>query len=212
VEPARPVPPFTISETVTYGWTATFRNFGPLMLVSLVVFVGNALAILIGEVNTTAGFEIAFNLIAILIDVLLILGLIRASLDVVQGRRPSLGEVFRPEGAGPYLVASVCYLVGVNLGLVVFVVPGVIFGLIFQFYGYVIAEHPDISATTALRRSAEITKGARLRLLGLALVLLFVNLTGAVICIVGLVVTYAITATTLAHTYRTLTGQPVVTL
>jgi uncharacterized membrane protein len=211
VEPARPVPPFTISETVTYSWNATLRNFGPLMLVSLVVFVGNALALLIGSANSTPGFEIAFNLIAILVDLLLVLGLIRASLDVVQGRRPSVGEVFRPEGAVPYLVASVLYLVGVYLGLVL-VVPGVVFGVIFQFYGYVVAEHPDVSAVTALRRSAEITKGVRLRLIGLAVVLVLLNVTGALVCLVGLVVSYAITAMALAYTYRLLTGQPVAAL
>jgi uncharacterized membrane protein len=211
VEPARPVPPFTISETVAYGWNATFRSFGPLVLVSLVVFVGNALALLVGEANSTPGFEIAFNLIAILVDLLLILGLIRASLDVVQGRRPSVGDVFRPDGAGPYLGASVLYLAGVYVGLVL-VVPGVVFGVIFQFYGYVVAEHPDVSALTALRRSAEITKGARLRLIGLAVVLVLLNVTGALVCLVGLVVTYAITAMALAYTYRILTGQPVAAL
>jgi uncharacterized membrane protein len=212
VEPARPVPPFTISDTVTYSWNATLRNFGPLMLVSLVVFVGNALAILIGEANGTVGLDLAFNLIAVLVDLLLVLGLIRASLDVVQGRRPSVGEVFRPEGVGPYLVASIFYLVGVYLGLVVLVLPGVVFGVIFQFYGYVVAEHPDVSAMTALRRSAEITKGTRLRLVGLAGVLFLVNVTGALVCVVGLVVTYAITAIAIAYTYRILTDQPVATL
>ena len=168
MEPARPVPPFTISDTITYSWNATFRNFGPLMLVSLVVFIGNVFAILIGEATSTPGLELAFNLIAIVVDLLLVLGLIRASLDVVQGRRPSAGEVFRPEGAGPYLVASILYLVGVYVGLIL-VVPGVVFGVIFQFYGYVVAEHPTVGALTALGRSAAITKGVRLRLVGLAL-------------------------------------------
>jgi len=211
VEPARPVPPFTISDTVTYSWNATFRNFGPLMLVSLVVFVGNVFAILIGEASSTPGLELAFNLIAIVVDLLLVLGLIRASLDVVQGRRPSAGEVFRPEGAGPYLLASILYLVGVYVGLIL-IVPGVVFAVVFQFYGYVVAEHPSVSALTALGRSAAITKGVRLRLIGLALVLVLLNVAGALVCVVGLVVTYAITATALAYTYRILTDQPVISL
>jgi len=211
VEPARPVPPFTISDTITYSWNATFRNFGPLMLVSLVVFVGNVLAILVGEASSTPGLDLAFNLIAIVVDLLLVLGLIRASLDVVQGRRPSAGEVFRPEGAGPYLVASILYLVGVYVGLIL-VVPGVVFGVIFQFYGYVVAEHPTVGALTALGRSAAITKGVRLRLVGLALVLVLLNVAGALVCVVGLVVTYAITAIALAYTYRILTDQPVISL
>jgi uncharacterized membrane protein len=211
VEPARPVPAFTISETVSYSWNATFRNFGAVVLVSFIVLAGNTLVFLIGEANSHAGLDLAFNLVGALVNLLLVLGLIRASLEVVQGRRPTLGEVFRPEGYGPYLVASIIYLVGVYLGLIL-VIPGIVIAVIFQYYGYVVAEHPDVSAITALKHSARITSGNRFRLLGLAAVLLLLNIAGFLLCLVGLVVTYAITAVALAYTYRLLTDQPVVTL
>jgi uncharacterized membrane protein len=64
----------------------------------------------------------------------------------------------------------------------------------------------------ALRRSAQITRGARIRLLGLSVVLLLLNLAGFVVCVVGLVVTYAISAVALAYVYRLLSGQPVASL
>ena len=51
-----------------------------------------------------------------------------------------------------------------------------------------------------------------MRLIGLAVVLVLLNVTGALVCLVGLVVSYAITATALAYTYRLLTGQPVAAL
>lgn len=212
MDPARPVPKFSIAEAVTYSWTAVFRNFAPVMLVSVVVFAGNALVFLISTVNGNAGLGLAFQLLGVLVDLLLVLGLVRASLDVVQGRTPKLAEVFRPDGYGPYLLASILFLVGVWLGIVLLVVPGVIFGIVFQFYGYVVAEHPDVPATVALQRSAQITRGVRIRLFGLSVVLLLLNLAGAMLCVVGLVVTYAITAIALAYVYRLLTGQPVATL
>jgi uncharacterized membrane protein len=144
--------------------------------------------------------------------VLLVFGLIRAALEVVEGRTPSLAEAFRPDGYGPFLVASVLFLLGLYIGLLLLVVPGLIFGLVFQFYGFVVAEHPDAPATVALRRSAQITRGARIRLLGLSVVLLLLNLAGFVVCVVGLVVTYAISAVALAYVYRLLSGQPVASL
>jgi uncharacterized membrane protein len=212
VEAARPVPKFSIADAITYSWNAAFRNFASVMLVSVVVFAGNALVFLISTVNGNAGLNLAFQLLGVLVDLLLILGLVRAALDVVQGRTPTLAEVFRPEGYGPYLVASILFLVGVWLGIILLVVPGVIFGIVFQFYGYVVAEHPDVSATVALQRSAQITRGVRIRLFGLSVVLLLVNLAGAMLCGVGLVVTYAVTAIALAYVYRLLTGQPVAAL
>ncbi len=210
MEPARPVPTFTIGEAVSYSWNATLRNFGAVVLVSFIVLVGNTLVFLIGEVNAHAGLDLAFNLVGALVNLLLVLGLIRASLEVVQGRRPTLGEAFRPVGYGPYLLASVLYLAGVYLGLIL-VVPGIVFAVIFQYYGYVIAEHPDVGPLTALQHAARITAGNRLRLLGLAAVLVLLNIAGALLCLVGLVVTYAVTAVALAYTYRLLTDQPVAT-
>jgi len=212
VDPARPLPKFTVADAVSYSWNACWRNFVPVCLVSLVVFVGNVLVFFIGAVNSSSALSYAFSLLAVLVDVLLVFGLIRASLDLVEGRTPSVGEAFRPDGYGPYLVASVLYLVGTYLGLFLLLVPGIIFAVVFQFYGYVVAEHPQVPATLALRRSAQITKGARWRLFGLAVVLLFLNLAGVFLCFVGLVVTYAVTATALAYVYRLLTGQPVAAL
>jgi uncharacterized membrane protein len=211
VEPARPVPRFTISEAVTYSWNACLRNAGTYLLVALVVFVGNTVVVVLAAANSTAGFQLAFELFGALIDLLLLLGLIRASLEVVDGVTPRLGMVFRPDGYGPYLVASIFFLVGTYLGFILLVVPGVVFAVIFQFYGYVVAEHPDIAATAALRRSAEITRGARMRLIGLAVVLLFLNLAGATLCVVGLVLTYGISALALAYVYRVLSDRPVAT-
>jgi uncharacterized membrane protein len=209
VEAARPVPKFSIADAITYSWNAAFRNFASVMLVSVVVFVGNGLVFLISTVNGNAGLNLAFQLLGVLVDLLLVLGLVRASLDVVQGRTPTLAEVFRPDGYGPYLIASILFLVGVWLGIVLLVVPGVIFGIVFQFYGYVVAEHPDVPALVALQRSAQITHGVRFRLFGLSVILLLLNLFGAMLCVVGLIVTYAITAIALAYVYRLLTGQPV---
>lgn len=210
MEPARPVPRFTISEAVTYGWTACFQNAGSYLLVSLVVFVGNTVVVLIAAANDQAGLQLAFELLGALIDLLLLLGLIRASLEVVDRATPRLGAVFRPDGYGPYLVASIFFLVGTYLGFVLLIVPGLFFAVIFQFYGYVVAEHPDISASAALRRSAEITRGGRLRLIGLAAVLVCMNLAGA-LCVVGLVITYGISALALAYVYRVLSNQAIAT-
>jgi uncharacterized membrane protein len=211
LESARPVPKFSIADAITYSWNAAFRNFASVMVVSVVVFAGNALILLIRTVNSTVGLNLAFQLLGVLVELLLVLGLIRASLDVVEGRTPTLAEVFRPDGYGPYLVASILFLVGVWLGVFLLVVPGVIFGIVFQFYGYVVAEHPDVPAIVALQRSAQITRGVRFRLFGLGVVLLFLNLAGFMLCVVGLIVSYAITAIALAYVYRLLTGQPVAT-
>jgi len=95
-------------------------------------------------------------------------------------------------------------------GLVLFIVPGVILAIMWQFFGYVIVEHPETSATDALRRSANITRGQRWQLFGLGILLLGINFVGLVACGIGLIFTYGITVVTIAYAYKTLSGQPVV--
>ena len=85
------------------------------------------------------------------------------------------------------------------------------FGVVFQFYGFVIAEHPDVGPMVALAHSAALTHGVRLRLLGLVAVLAFLNLAGLMLCFLGLVVTYALSAVALAYVYRLLSGQAIAT-
>ena len=60
-----------------------------------------------------------------------------------------------------------------------------------------------------LRRSAEITRGHRWQLFGLAIVLALINLVGLLACGVGLLFTSGITIIAWAYTYRRLSGQPI---
>jgi uncharacterized membrane protein len=78
-----------------------------------------------------------------------------------------------------------------------------------HFFGFVIVQNPEISATDAMRRSAEITRGHRWSLLGLGLLLLGINILGLVACCVGVIFTEGITAMAVAFAYKTMSGQPV---
>ncbi len=60
-----------------------------------------------------------------------------------------------------------------------------------------------------LRRSAEITRGHRWQLFGLAIVLALINFVGLLACGVGLLFTSGITIIAWAYTYRRLSGQPI---
>ena len=208
-EPARPVPRFSIGDAVTYSWNACWQNLGPVMLVSAIVLVGNGFVALLGAAFSGAAMGYAFGLFGILVNLLLVFGLLRAALAVVEGRPVGLAEAFRPDGFGPFLLASVVFLLGIYVGIRLLVVPGLVFGVVFEFYGFVVAEHPDVGPRVALRRAAALTKGARLRLLGLTAVLAFLNLAGIMLCFLGLVVTYALSAVALAYVYRLLSGQPI---
>jgi uncharacterized membrane protein len=203
--------PFSVGESVSYGWNAYWKNVGPLVGITIVIFIVNVVGSALGQLSDSVVFGVVMSLIGWLVGLLLSFGLIRASLAVTRGEKPEVGMLFATDGFGPYIVASILFEIGVLIGLVLCIIPGIIFGIIFMFYGYVIAENPDLaSPTDALRRSADITRGHRWELFALGLILLLINIVGVVACLVGLVFTYGISAIAIAYAYRSLSGAPVV--
>ncbi len=202
--------PFDIGRAISYGWTAYWKNAGPLIVLALVVIVVNFAIGLVGQNVTGVAPRVVLQLIGFVVGIVLAMGLIRASLAVVEGRTPEVSLLFQTDGFGPYLVASILVAIGVFFGIILCIVPGLILAIMWQFFGYVIVENPAMGPVDALRRSAEITRGNRWELFALGILLIAINLVGLVACGIGLIFTYGITVITLAYTYKTLGGQPVV--
>ena len=78
-----------------------------------------------------------------------------------------------------------------------------------MFYGFLIVENPTLGPIDALKKSQEMTKGRLGELFVFGLALFGINLVGALLCGIGLLFTYGITAIAVAYAYRTLTGEPV---
>jgi uncharacterized membrane protein len=161
---------------------------------------------------SSAGGRIVLQLISFVVGIVLAMGLIRASLAITEGRTPEVAMLFQTDGFANYLVASILVTIGVVFGFILLIIPGIILSIMWHFFGYVIVEHPDTTPIEAMRRSAEITRGYRWQLFLLGILLILINLVGLFACVVGLIFTYGITAVTLAYAYKTLTGQPVVSI
>ncbi|OQA92062.1 MAG: hypothetical protein BWY26_00527 [Elusimicrobia bacterium ADurb.Bin231] len=97
-----------------------------------------------------------------------------------------------------FAAANILYMLIILLGLVLFIVPGIILYLKFQFYNYLIIDK-KMSLVQSFKESAKITSGAKWDLLLFALSAFVVNMLGMACFFVGLLVT--IPATTIAGVY-----------
>ena len=217
--------PFGIGEAISYGWNKYWQNVGVLIVITILIVVINAVVggidSAIGNAFPRAKFTsgtttysigvgyIVFQIITLVVGAVLAMGLIRATLAVAEGRKPEISMLFGSEGLGSYIVASILVTIGVLVGFIFLIVPGIILWIMWHFFGYVIVENPETGALDAMRRSAEITRGHRWELFGLGLLLIGINLLGLLACCVGLLFTEGITAMTVAYAYKTLSGQPV---
>ncbi len=115
-------------------------------------------------------------------------------------------DLWRPQPFLKYAGASILTGAATILGLILFIVPGIILGIVFGFSQYIVLEK-ELSPVAALRESALRTKGNRWNLFLLGLALLGINILGACALLVGLIVTIPISTIAVIHAYRTLTKE-----
>lgn len=200
---------FNVGDAVNYGWTAYWKNVGPMLGITVVIFaVQFILSALLDSTSSTVG-QVLLQVIGALIGIILTMGLFRASLAVCEGGQPSLAMLGNTDGFFNYLIAGILFYLGFALGLVFLIVPGVIFALVFFYFGYAVVQQPDLGAFDALKRSADITRGYRWQLLGLCILLLLINIVGLLALCVGVLFTYGISAIAVAYSYKVLSGQAV---
>lgn len=223
MEPPPPPPPpgggmspggapgsISVGDAVSYGWNAYWKNVGTLVVIAIVVLAINIVVGLIAQATGSVAGQIIVQFIGFFASMLISLGWIRVSLEVTRGVKPEVGDLFKFDGYGPYILASLLFALGFYVGLILCIIPGIIFAVAFGFYGFVIAERGEgVGVMDSLKESADLTRGNRWQLFGLGIVLLLINFVGALLCGIGLIFTLGITIIAWAYVYRTLRGETV---
>lgn len=123
-----------------------------------------------------------------------------------------LSDLWHPHPYWRYAGAFVLSAAVTILGLILFIVPGIILGIMFGFSLYSVIDK-GLLPMEALRYSALITKGNRWKIFLLGLALLLLNIVGLCALIIGLLVTLPISTLAVVHAYRLLsegkTAEPV---
>ena len=114
--------------------------------------------------------------------------------------RVALAELWHPRPFWKYLGASLLLVLVVGLGFLLLIVPGIIFVLMFMFTTLIVIDR-GLGPIEAMKESSRITRGHRWTLLGLALLVLLVNLLGPLALVVGLLVSVPVSWIALAHVY-----------
>ena len=182
---------WTISDVIS----ATFRSFGR-NWVTLVV--GNLVAMLIafaplivsaaitmpmlfahagkpgGPGELVVGTTIVVMLLAFVAAFVLLImfapALSRIALAAARDERPLIRDVFDFQRAGTFLRAGFLSSLAIAGAMLLLIVPGIIVALALLFVSFYVVDKPGLGATDALAASWNVTRGHRLRLLGLVLV------------------------------------------
>lgn len=142
-----------------------------------------------GIYPTTSGTYWAIISMAALLLAFFQVALTRALLRLVRGKKVVVGDMFwvDPEAFGAYLMASMFYGVAVAVGLVALIVPGIMLGLLYSQYLYLIVDK-HMGVVESLTASVTITRGYLLFLLEYLMVAAVLLAMGVLVLGVGLLV------------------------
>ncbi len=144
-------------------WTAnSSESADPATQLSVYMLSAGGIAVIIGA------WLVSFMLVA-----LLQASLTRASIEDLNGGRPSFGDCLNTALGAllPVMVIALLFYLGIGIGFMLLIVPGVILWLRWSV-AIPVQVNERLGILRSMSRSAELTRGSRWALLGLYLILI----------------------------------------
>jgi len=200
---------FSIDEALRFGWSTMKANFwfffGILVTAFAVNWIPYSFAILLQR--SSSGLVGLFYIVSFVVQVIVNIGLIRIILKFCDNEKPEFNDLFRFKGFfWRYVGASLLMALVVGVGMLLLVVPGIIWAIMFQFSLWLIVDK-NLRIMDAFDRSSKLTKTVRWKLLGFGVLMGLINYLGVLVFVVGLFATIPTTMLAYAHVYRKLLGQ-----
>lgn len=224
-----------VGAALSYGWSKFQANVGQIIVAALALLVAMAVLGGIGFgilAALTSDYECRFEddgdyvcdggtnfflgliLYGLIIALVMIAaqvigaGLIRASLDITEGKPFLTSTVFKFDKMGSVIVTSLIIAAATFVGTILCYLPGLIVGF-FTSYSLYFVMDKGLAPVDAIKASVNLVKDN----IGAALIWYIVGGlvagAGAIACGVGLLVTIPIFLIGTAFTYKHLTNQPV---
>lgn len=189
------------------GWELLWKHPGIMVsstLLPLVVEV--ALELIRRHVGPLLGLGV--SLVSWVIVTVLWLGVVRLSLDIVDNRIPHAKVLITQwRFFWKSFIASIIYRLALILGGILLLFPGYILALRFGQFQQLIVDR-GLGPIQALKASSALTKGYKLQLFQLDVMLLGINILGFLCCVVGLILTAPLTVLVNFLAFRHLEANP----
>lgn len=120
----------------------------------------SALTVAINNIVVVVIMQIIFSIVWTMIA----MGIIKMVLDVSADKQPNWRDLYLQVPLfGKFLVGYIIYGFLVGVGLALFIIPGIIWGIKYGFVHYLIIDQ-KLSPMAALKKSAEMTQGVKMDL------------------------------------------------
>jgi uncharacterized membrane protein len=209
----------SVGDAIRYGWDRFKANkwtwIGGVLIAAVIQSVLNTLfgnrstfrVDTFGQSLWTISWIIG-SIVTVVVGYLINAALVRGALHEVDGQRPRLGSFFRFTNVGNVILASVLVGVLTAVGLILFLIPGLIVAFLSWWTLQFVIDRHD-SATDGLRGSFRAISSQPGPVFLLALALIGINILGAIPLGLGLLITVPISAIASTYAYRVVSGGEV---
>jgi len=204
---------FTAGAAIRFGWETFKRRPWFFIGTTLLIMVASGLvdAFARGIDAIVSGSEDQPSLIGSLISLLAgtLINMGATAFYLAAHDNPDavdLSALWHPHPFLKFLAASILLMLTIAVGFILLIVPGIIFALMFMFTTFIVIDR-EFGPIDSMKESRRLTYGHKWKLLGLALLLVLINLLGLAALFVGLFVTVPVSSLALTHGYRVLGGK-----
>lgn len=138
----------------------------------LITIVLTSIISFIGSLADSPTIAIIGMIISILISGPVTYGLYTFVLNMVRGKKVSISDVFTGFKGKVIFKAFIIFIltgIAVTIGTIIFIVPGIILGLMFSQSYYILIDNNDLSAIDCIKESSRLMKGNKMYLFVLGL-------------------------------------------
>ena len=197
---------FTINQAVEYGWNAMKANFGVLLTLTIItVIVSGGIS---GAKQGTCGdgFSFGFSVANLIVNSIIGIVSIKISLNIFDGKGTSLNDIgFNLQMLLNYIGGYILYVIIVVLGVLLFIIPGVIWGIKYSFMFYIMVDQ-KVGPMKALEMSGQMTDGIKMDLFVLYLVYVLIIIAGFLALFIGVFVAIPVMMMAHAYVFRQMAG------
>ncbi len=228
---------FSVGDAFGWGWTKFQQNVGPILvavliyLVILIVveavvyfllrgaFINNSSATInpnTGQVTIhvgsgffprmllNAGVNFGFTVLFAFLSA----GVIRGALMLADGRHLEVGHMFNFEKFGTILLAAIMVGIASFLGIFLCFVGSIVVAIFTPFYLFFIIDKGQ-GAWESIKSSIELVSQNFGKVILLLLACILAYIVGAILCLIGLLVTAPVALLALTYGYRRLQNEPI---
>lgn len=188
---------FSIKESFSSAWKIEKLQLGKFMLIGAILLGVSLVSGLVENQNWV--FSLLSYILQAYLGLLWIIFSIRTMEKGSLVFRPIFKEI-RPELFLKFFIMTVLVTIIIVLGTILLIIPGIIAAIGLQFAGYFLVDTGS-SISESMKMSWHNTKGFRLKLFWLVILVGLVNILGALMLGVGLFITIPLTSLVLSHVY-----------